>query len=304
MAHFLKPYYEPSGDYDVDSKLAPYSVSSMRIPIGGSRDILLWGGGGLSLSSDDFKIVPDEALRRRRATSEKDTEIVTLVGRCMGTCKLEARLKRDLWLSLSIEVIGAEKIGTAVLNLNAKEATLAALQDPSVEKIKFTVDGFSISPENYEEVNDAIVSGSITVRYDGSLKNPQTGLPYCQYNPLSDILTVGFGSSASANTRAIIIHEATHAACDIDIFTSMTNTTSEILAYIAQTIVMTTYFPEALPIQSDPIIAASQPLATIVLSGGSLGNDKLTYIRKAIQNHPMYSSTARENCRWDGVLPR
>jgi hypothetical protein len=53
--------------------------------------------------------------------------------------------------------------------------------------------------------------------------------------------------------------------------------------------------------QQDPIIGASQPLAEIVLSGRRLSNDALLHIRKAIQDHPDYSSKAGDEAGYNGL---
>lgn len=301
MAHFMKPPSAPSGDYDVDNKLAPGSVSGMRIPLGEARDIVLWGGGGLyvhSESPDVAYVIDDSELQ----SESKDSYILSLCGYSLGTCQVQARLKQTVWLSLSVEVVAiVGSLSGPVLNLSARRSVLGALADPSVKKINLTVDGFSIIPENYERVRDAIIRGSITVRYNRSLKNPRSGLPYGRYTPSLDILELGFSSAPSAKAIGVIIHEATHAACDIEKFDSMTITTSEILAYVAQAIVMRTKSPDA-AFEEDPVVASSQPLAEIVLSGRQLSDDILKSIRKAIEDHPDYSSNASgSKMPYDGV---
>ena len=53
--------------------------------------------------------------------------------------------------------------------------------------------------------------------------------------------------------------------------------------------------------QADPIILTSQILAEILLTGRELSNDLLLPIRKAIQDHPDYSSKAGNKVGYDGV---
>ena len=108
--------------------------------------------------------------------------------------RLKASLSNVVWLSAVIKVEARVGIEHAMSTVSARLSLLTALADPSVKKINLTVDDFSIRPENYERVKNAIIRGSIIVRFNGSLKNPRTGLPYCRYTPYSDILELGFST--------------------------------------------------------------------------------------------------------------
>jgi hypothetical protein len=63
MAHFMKPPGISSEGYDVDNKLAPGSLQRVRIPLGRTRKVALWGGAGLKVTSNNPNVVPNDRLR-------------------------------------------------------------------------------------------------------------------------------------------------------------------------------------------------------------------------------------------------
>jgi len=182
----------------------------------------------------------------------------------------------------------------------AKRAVLEALADPTLGRINFRIRGFEISPVLFARVKAKVEAGGIGVAFNDSLRNPRTGLPFCVYKVDANRMTLGFNSAAGLNERALVIHEATHAACDVALYSAMTTVDSEIMAYIAKAIFLTVKLG-SLPFQADAIIANSQILADIVLSGRPLSPNDLISITQAIFQHPDYAGTAAMRVGYDGV---
>ena len=113
-------------------------------------------------------------------------------------------------------------------------------------------------------------------------------------------MTLGFNSAAGMNQRALILHEATHAACDVARYGAMITIESEIMAYVAQAVFLTVKLG-SLPLQSDAIISNSQLLADIVLSGRALTPADLLAISQEILTHRDYAGKATLRVGYDGV---
>ena len=182
----------------------------------------------------------------------------------------------------------------------ARQAVLDALADPALGRINFRVNGFSISPQHYAKVREKVESGAIAVAFDGKLVNPRTGLPFCMYRVDSNTMTLGFNAAKGPNERALVVHEAVHAACDVANYATMITVESEIMAYVAQAIFLTVKLG-SLGLQQDRIISDSQLLAEIILGGRALAPNDLISITQAIATHPDYLGKAFLRVGYDGV---
>jgi hypothetical protein len=63
MAHFVRPPSGSSEGYDADNKLAAGSLWRVRIPLGHTRTVALWGRDGLKVTSNNPAVVPNELPR-------------------------------------------------------------------------------------------------------------------------------------------------------------------------------------------------------------------------------------------------
>ncbi len=102
MAHYLAPQGETAG-YDVDHKLAPGSVWRMRILVSQRRDIVLWGGADLGVTSNNPSVVPNDGFQENMSRSD-GLRYLSLLGRTPGTTMLEASQGGAVWCSLQVQV--------------------------------------------------------------------------------------------------------------------------------------------------------------------------------------------------------
>ena len=176
-----------------------------------------------------------------------------------------------------------------------KGAALAALADPAINKIQLSIDGFTISPASYAQVRQKINSGSIQVKFNSRLSNGPNGYPYAFYHAPTNVLNLGFSTATTAPRKGLIVHEATHAACDIVPYSSMTTVTSEVLAYIAQAIFMLEKdpFPE---VQADP---------DHMLRASPGRHDQIRYPTKSLgSQEPARRNFEQPGVLWQGCLTR
>lgn len=296
MAHFLKPDAAPPAPYSIDNKLAPGSLGKITIPPGGTLEVALWGGAGLKVTSKNNTVVPSDRITER---PYGDLRILSLYGGSIGSSLLETGGSVTLPVVVGAVAGAMADAAQAALNISCKQTILTALADPAINKIKLSIDGFDINPQSYARVREKIMAGKIEVKYNPRLISSATGNPYAFYHAPTNVLNCGFSSAAAAPRRGLVIHEATHAACDIANDFSMTTVTSEALAYLAQAIFMLEKQPDA-PLQEDPIICASQVLAGMIIAGNTLKSDDLKSLRDAIRDSPEYKGKA-PTPGYDGV---
>lgn len=296
MAHFLKPVEAPPECYTVDNKLAPGSLARVTIPTGGSLEVALWGGASLHVSSNNNPVVPSDRITERQVD---DLRVLKLYGVSSGSAILQTGGSVTLPITVGAVAGLAQPLLQQAKDVAAKGAALAALADPAINKIQLSIDGFTISSSSYAQVRQKINSGSIQVKFNSRLSNGPNGYPYAFYHAPTNVLNLGFSTATTAPRKGLIVHEATHAACDIVPYSSMTTVTSEVLAYIAQAIFMLEKdpFPE---VQADPIICCAQVLAGMIKSGSQLKVSDLKSLRDAISSSPEYSGKAARP-GYDGV---
>ncbi len=102
MAHFFAPD-QSTCDYDVDGRLAPGSVSRMRIPTGQRRTICLWGGQGLTVRSNNPCVLPNDGFGENMSRPD-GVRRFSLLGQVPGTARLEVSQSGNLWISLQVDV--------------------------------------------------------------------------------------------------------------------------------------------------------------------------------------------------------
>jgi hypothetical protein len=296
MAHFLKPDDAPPTGYTIDSKICPGSLGKVMIPLNGWLEVALWGGTGLKVTSKVDSIVPTARITERQV---RDLRVLKLWGTSAGNSVLLTGGSVTLPLSVGA-VSGLGQMAQEVAgNIACREAVLSALRDPAINKINLTIDGFSITPHSYIQVRDKIADGKIQVKYNPRLMNASTGQPYAFYHAPTNVLNCGFSVATAPPRMGLIVHEATHAACDIANHAAMSTVTSEAIAYIAQAIFMLEKMPDA-PYQADPIMIAAQVLAGLLKDGKQLKPIDLQSLRSAIQDSPEYSGKAATP-GYDGV---
>ena len=110
---------------------------------------------------------------------------------------------------------------------DAKREALNVLRDPVASMLAFRAGTAELRATDLTAVANAIVSGKITV-----IHRPCLGW-MAEYRGGTNQLLVPFASAPPLGSRALMVHEAVHAAMDID-KTPQTMQQAEGLAYIAQ----------------------------------------------------------------------
>src|SRR5215211_2906594 len=106
MAHYCKPPGVANATgYDVDGKLAPDSIWRMQVPTGVTKEVALWGGKDLWVKSNNPGILFEDTPPFRMVG---DLKVLSLRGKRPGTTLLDAGLGASFWISLQIQVFGAE----------------------------------------------------------------------------------------------------------------------------------------------------------------------------------------------------
>jgi len=105
---------------------------------------------------------------------------------------------------------------------------LKVLRDPRVRFLNFGVSLYRFQPHDYAMLYAQIMLGNVRAEFDVN-ETSTAG-----YNPQNDTLYVGFKSLKYLEYKAAIIHECTHAICDMRGLKMMDQTASEMAAYIAQ----------------------------------------------------------------------
>jgi hypothetical protein len=147
------------------------------------------------------------------------------------------------------------------------------------------VDGYAIGPKDYGDVADKIKSGSIKIANDGSGDTAAYRVPHKR-------IDVPFQGPLSGLQKALIIHEATHAACDVKRFSMMSRLTSETLAYLAQGISLNKQSNIVLPEgKARDVIATAMRVSGRMLSAKSPTPTPadLDELRAAISRDPLYA---------------
>jgi hypothetical protein len=161
------------------------------------------------------------------------------------------------------------------------------LLSSQVDKIKpFSIGGFTLSPCYYRGLAGFMMLGSPTVVYDYTYSGE------AEYRPGSNKLIIGFESIGYNENRGIIIHEATHAVCDM-LKIKMIRGDAEAMAYIAQCQFMRANFGDWGLTDPDPIIneifRKAWILGNMILDGETPSVFDYANLVQTISTHSDYS---------------
>jgi hypothetical protein len=115
----------------------------------------------------------------------------------------------------------------------AKQTVLSVLRDPAIERINFVIGGYEIRPRLYERVRGA-VDGLFGPHIEVVANPHQADAAW--YDSDANRLSLRSVLAETDTRKALIVHEATHAGCDLLNYHQMRTDTSEAAAYIAQCI--------------------------------------------------------------------
>jgi hypothetical protein len=166
-------------------------------------------------------------------------------------------------------------------------------------KIKFSLGAISIDANSYKQVKTNIDNGKIKVVYSNKIGAD------AKYRYTSNTLSLGFQVVDTSDKEALIIHECTHAACDIA-GKALLVTHSEAAAYVAQCLYFYYINETALangntPTFKLPILQAAWDVATKARQNSSLSNKDIEKLLAEIAKHPMYKDRATQDENYDGV---
>ena len=112
------------------------------------------------------------------------------------------------------------------------------LQDPRIKRLNFSVSIYKFQPHHYAQLYFELLRGNVSAEFDPKEKDT------AGYNPLNDTLYFGFKKLEVLEYKAAIVHECTHAICDMRGLKLMDQTASEMAAYIAQFMFMSANIPK------------------------------------------------------------
>ncbi|MCG3195435.1 MAG: hypothetical protein DIJKHBIC_04718 [Thermoanaerobaculia bacterium] len=296
MAHFLKPDGAPPAAYTTDNSKAPGFVVKVMVPLNGTLEVALWGGAGLKVTSKNNTVVPTDRITERQSG---DLRVLSLFGASAGSTMLETGGSVTLQVGVGIGVAPIGDAQVVLMDGICRATVLAVLADPAVNKIDLKIDRYAINFLHYGMVRKEISSGKIAVRFNPNLTSQTTGFPYAYYHAPTNALNCGFATAPNAAYQGLIVHEATHVACDVSGYSAMSTVTSEVLGYLAQAIFMLEKSPGAL-LQMDPITSSAQILAEKIQGGAELKSTDLIGLKNAILSSSQYRDKAQKP-GYDGV---
>jgi len=166
-------------------------------------------------------------------------------------------------------------------------------------KIKFSLGVISIDSNSYKQVKTNIDNGKIKVVYDSKL-----GKNAAKYRYTHNTLFLGFQLADTGDREALIIHECTHAVCDIA-KKALLVSQSEAAAYVAQCLYFY-YLNEAAlakgtvqPTFKSGILQAAWDVATKARQNSSLSDKDTEKLIAEIAKDPAYKS--KQSYAYDGV---
>lgn len=188
------------------------------------------------------------------------------------------------------------------MTLLMRNMVAKVLARPEVAKIEFSLGKISISSASFKKVGVCIRSGKIKVTH-----TPKLGRGTAKYRYTKNTLFLGFSSvSGNADSEALIVHECTHAACDID-GKKLLVSQSEAAAYVAQCLY---YFyrnevelskPGVSPTFKSDLLREAWAAATKARASKALGDADIKPLIDEIEVHKLYKTRHSLMEAYDGV---
>lgn len=200
----------------------------------------------------------------------------------------------------------------------AKQLVLTLLGDKAINKIKFTVGSWTVTPDLYTKVAEAIKAGKITVLVAPEALGPGVGGKYYSTlkinkdNEWHDVLVLAkpeIGKTVDDQFHAaqVIVHECTHAGLDLLKVKKMTVLDHETIAYVAEAVFIVAKMlelnghPEKVTMK-EPIRKAAWDIGKVIVQQHkTIPKPLLNALRVAISKSAVYKDTAADKVTNDGV---
>lgn len=186
-----------------------------------------------------------------------------------------------------------------------ESALLRVLDDPATRRINFVMGGYEFRPSLYELVRTAVARGRIDVSANPS--RTSTAL----YDSSDNDFLFGYSCVDSDTKRALIIHEATHAGCDLRNYRGMPIDVSEGAAYTAQCIFMRLKLGQQRSRTQrltgsgsmDDVFAKAWEIAGSLIENGFAHHHEVRELRRLVLRVPAYApapGAAPARCVYNG----
>jgi hypothetical protein len=167
------------------------------------------------------------------------------------------------------------------------DAVINTLCEPTNSVLNFHLGGIFVTPARFKGVADAIKAGKISVEIGG------TGGFSAFYQSSGNTLTLGSTDLSTDSKRALVIHECTHAICDLQGI-RFRAVNGEAAAYTAQALYFRMHGHAAdrlvaSDVKTDAVFAAAFDVADwfLRLKRGEIGK-LVTTLRQAILGTALY----------------
>lgn len=166
----------------------------------------------------------------------------------------------------------------------------------------FSVNGTYFDPVDLQKIGQKIQAGYYpAVKYNSKLT-------HSYYHSSNNELWFKFFSAPSVMERSMVIHEATHAVCDMN-SAKMTIAESEAMAYIVQSqfAYANNPYPKQRYLQggtwqSDRVFQIAWTLAKkLIESGQTITASEVSTLKNAIAGNPTYAASAANSAGYNGL---
>ncbi|MCU0873258.1 MAG: hypothetical protein MUE50_13035 [Pirellulaceae bacterium] len=187
-------------------------------------------------------------------------------------------------------------------DLALRRLVVGTLASPAINRLNVIHGGYQITGHSMAVVANKVIDGEIAVVYDSSV-----GAGEAEYDSGTDAFHLGFRSAHTPTRKALVVHEAVHAALDLKV-AGVTIAESESLAYVVQSFYVRehTVDPEAERLTSentlkDRVYELAWDMAGTLSKGRQPTSVEWLALDHAVRRHPTYKRTAGNNAGFDGV---
>jgi hypothetical protein len=188
-------------------------------------------------------------------------------------------------------------------DLALRRVVTGALSGPVINRISVSHAGRLITGRSLALVANRVIDREIGVVVDAKL-----GAGAAEYDSGTDTFHLGFTSATSHTRKGLIVHEAVHAALDMQSASGMTIAQSESLAYVVQSFYVRehTIDPEAERLTDphslkDKVYEIAWDMAGMLARGSQPAPLHWSALDSAVRRDPRYKKNAGNTANFDGI---